>query len=141
MYPDSRTLPDPSLTYNTLSCLFRGLGLSTDVRASVVRACRRISQQNDRGNVGGGFSPYNPGAAPSLRSLKRELDKPDSPLHQVLTRREVQACRTFVLVREAVGAPKITSEPSKFAPRRPGLHNWGGLNPTGHLPSSRGGWS
>lgn len=140
MNPDPRTSSNPTLTRNALGCLFQGLGLGVDARCAVTRACRKLSQGNGRGTMSSSFSPYNQGAAPTLWSLKRELDDPKSPVHQRLTRNEVKACRTFVLVREAVGTIPH-QEHRQTSPHRGGaLHNWGGLNPTSHQPSRRGGW-
>lgn len=140
MNPDPRTLANPRLTYTALGCLYRGLGLSTNVRASVTRACRKLSRTDHRATAGSGFSPYNPGPAPSLTSLKRELENPDSPIHRTLTRQEVKACRTFVLVREAVGVSAPEDHQSTRRPYRAPLHSFGAMRSALPTPSRGAGF-
>lgn len=136
MYPDARTLPNPTLTFAGLGCLFRGLGMSADERGSVTKACRKLSNRNGRGTTSTSFSPYNPGAAPSLDAFERLLGDPDSQVHHILTRREVRHCREFIAKRRAVGVGMHIPEQARRT-HRPALHSFGSLRSNDRISRPR----
>jgi hypothetical protein len=124
------------LTQRKLADQLAGLGLSTDVRADVARACKKISQRNHCGTISTRFSTYCTGAAPTMADLERSLEHPPSEL----TWQEIESCRIFIAARKAVGEPKA-SQRNRWAPRhetrRPPLHSFGSLRST-LPPPSRG---